>query len=134
MRSVFFDNSNVFFFAQLQNPADVKTAPEASAATDPLMGAFGKWEAVENSALAIAESANLLMIPGRKCGNGRDVPVANADWAKFVAETRDAGLAAYQAAQSKDQDKVRDAADLLTTACADCHRKYRSRVMADRCK
>jgi hypothetical protein len=32
-----------------------------------------KWQAVENSALALAEAANLLTIPGRKFVNGRDV-------------------------------------------------------------
>ena len=84
-------------------------------ATNPLASTYGKWEAVENSALALSEVANLLMLPGRTCANGLDVPLKNADWAKFVQGLRDAGTAAYKAAQSKNQDKIVDAADVMTT-------------------
>ena len=131
MRGILFPNSNVIFAAQSDNPADVKPDPRPSTATNPLAGSFGKWEAVENSALAIAESANLLTISGRKCSNGRDVPLKNADWTKFVQELRAAGLTAYKAAQLKNQDNIVTAADALTMACSNCHEKYR---VADRCK
>jgi hypothetical protein len=134
MKGVFFPASNVIFAAQGQNPADVTPAKDPSAATDPLQNAYGKWEAVENGALAIAEGANLLMIPGRKCSNGKPVPMGNANWAVFVQGVREAGLKAYKAAQSKDQDKILDAADTLTTACGNCHDKYREKpTLADRC-
>jgi cytochrome c556 len=59
----------------------------------------------------------------------------NPDWAKFVQQLRDAGLATYKAAQSKNQDKILEAADVLTTACGDCHDKYREKPsLAERCK
>lgn len=104
-------------------------------ATDPLASQYGKWEAVENNALALAEVANLLTLPGRKCSNGLDVPINNPDWAKFVQGLRDAGMAAYAAAQTKNQDKMTDVAGVLTTACANCHNKYREKPkLADRCK
>jgi hypothetical protein len=103
--------------------------------TDLLTSQYGKWEAVENSALAIAEVADLLSAPGRKCSNGLDVPVANPDWAKFVQELRDAGMTAYATAQTKNQDKMTDVADVMTTACQHCHVRYRDRrKVADRCK
>jgi cytochrome c553 len=90
--------------------------------------------AVENSGLALAESANLLMIPGRTCGNGKPVPLQNPDWAGFVQELRDAGMAAYKAALSKNQDSILMAADTVTTACMHCHDKYREKPNeADRC-
>jgi hypothetical protein len=135
MKGIFYTNSNVIFFAQAQDPAQVKTTGgESSTATDPLQSAYGKWEAVENSALAIVDAASLLTPPGRKCANGRDVPVKNADWPKFVQGLREAGLVAYKAAQAKDQDKILDAADALTTACANCHDKYReTATLAQRC-
>src|SRR6266404_927883 len=79
MKGILYPNSNVIFAAQSDNPADVKPDPRPSSATNPLAGSYGKWEAVENSALAIAESANLLTISRRKCSNGRDVPLKNAD-------------------------------------------------------
>lgn len=134
MRGTLYPSANVVFAAQDVNPADVPRAKDPNMATDPLTTVFGKWEAVENSALAIAEVATLLEVPGRKCSNGADVPVKNADWAKFVKELRDAGMTAYAAAKTKNQDKMTDAAGVMTAACGNCHGKYRERKLADRCK
>jgi hypothetical protein len=135
MKGILYPASNVIFAAQNDNPADVKPAKDPSAATDPLQSSYGKWEAVENSGLAIAEAANLLTLPGRKCSNGRDVPLKNADWAKFVQGLREAGITAYKAAQSKNQDNILMAADVMTTACGNCHDKYREKPkLADRCQ
>jgi len=135
MKGLLYRNANVVFAAQSVNPADVKPAKDPGTATDPLTSTYGKWEAVENSGLAIAEAANLLAIPGRKCSNGLDVPVKNADWSKFVQGLRDAGMTAYEAAQSKNQDNILMAADVLTTACSNCHERYREKPnLPDRCK
>jgi cytochrome c556 len=44
-------------------------------------------------------------------------------------------MAAYKAAQAKNQDKILDASDVMTTACANCHDKYREKpTPAGRCK
>jgi hypothetical protein len=134
MRGTFYPASNVFFAAQDLNPADVPHAKDPNMATDLLTSSFGKWEAVDNSALAISELADLLMRPGQKCSNGLEVPVKNADWAKFVQELRDAGMTAYTAAQTRNQDKIIDAAGVMTTACKNCHDRYREKKPADRCK
>ena len=134
MKGTLYPASNVIFAAQDDNPADVPRAKDPNMATDLLKSVYGRLEAVENSALAITEVANLLTVPGRKCANGLDVPMKNADWDKFVQELRDAGMTAYAAAQAKNQDKITDAAGVLTTACANCHNKYRERKLADRCK
>jgi len=135
MKGILYPSSNIIFAAQSDNPADVPPAKDPATATNPLASSYGKWEAVENSGLAIAEAANLLTIPGRKCSNGRAVPITNADWPKLVQGLRDAGMAAYKAAQAKNQDKILDAADVMTTACANCHDKYREKpTLADRCK
>ena len=135
MKGILYPSSNIIFAAQSDNPADVPPAKDPATATNPLASSYGKWEAVENSGLALAEAANLLTIPGRKCSNGRAVPITNADWPKLVQGLRDAGMAAYKAAQAKNQDKILDAADVMTTACANCHDKYREKpTLADRCK
>src|SRR5262245_1531911 len=62
MRGVFYPASNVVFSAQSDDPATMKPAPgvDPSLATDPLVSTFGGWVAVENAALALTESANLL--------------------------------------------------------------------------
>ncbi len=135
MRGTLFPSSNIVFAAQDQNPADVPQAKDPSTATNLLASAYGKWEAIENSALALSEVANLLMLPGRKCANGRAVPINNPDWPKLVQGLRDAGVVVYKAAQAKNQDKIVDAADVMTTACANCHDKYREKPnLADRCQ
>jgi hypothetical protein len=134
MKGIFYPSSNVIFAAQGQNPADVPPDKDAATATNPLASAYGKWEAVENSSLAIAEASRLLRIAGRKCSNGRSVPVGNADWNKFVQGVQDAAMKSYKAAQSKNQDNILDAADAITTACANCHDKYREKPkLEDRC-
>jgi hypothetical protein len=128
MRGLFFPNSNVVFFTQVHDPTEVQAAPAPSAATDPLASVFGKWEAVQNSALTIADAADLLMTPGRKCSNGKDVPLSKPDWAQLVNQLREAGIVAYKAALTKDQDKMIQASEVLNTSCANCHGKYRARV------
>src|SRR5438105_3518951 len=102
MKGILYPASNVIFAAQDQNPADVPPAKDPSTATNPLASSYGKWEAIENAALALTESANLISIPGRKCSNGRDVPLKNADWPKLVQGLRDAGMVVYKAAQTKN--------------------------------
>ena len=135
MKGILFPSSNVIFFAQSDNPNDVPPAKDPALAVNPLASAYGKWEAVENAGLAITEAANLLTVPGRKCSNGVAVPIAAADWPKLVQGLRDAGMAAYKAAQSKNMDKIVDASDTMTTACANCHDKYREKpTPAGRCK
>ena len=138
MRGILFPNSNVIFAAQTQDPGAVKKDADPASSVNPLAGQYGGWPAIENSGLAIAESANLLTIPGRVCGNGKPVPVQNADWQQFVRGLRDAGMAAYKAGQSKNMDMVVEAADTITTACMNCHDVYREKTpaqggMAGRC-
>lgn len=125
MKGIMFPASNVIFATQKQNPADVTPSKDPSTATDLLDGSYGKWEAVENSALAIAESANLLILPGRKCLNGRDVPVKDREWPRLVQALQEAAMTTYKAAKSRNQDKVIDAAATLNLACANCHDRYR---------
>jgi cytochrome c556 len=135
MRGVLYPAANVVFSAQSENPADAKQALDPGMATDPLASTFGGWQAVENAALALAESGNLLLVPGRVCSNGVPVPLSDPAWATFVQEVRDAGMKAYKAAQAKDQDKVSELSETLSASCAHCHRKWRDRkAPANRCK
>jgi cytochrome c556 len=104
-------------------------------ATDPLKSTFGGWQAVENAALALAESSNLLLLPGRLCSNGVAAPVADPDWTKFVQEVRDASMQAFKLAQAKDQDKLSELSETVSNSCSHCHRKWRDRrTPANRCK
>jgi cytochrome c556 len=103
--------------------------------TDPLTSTFGGWQAIENAALALAESANLLLIPGRNCSNGVPVPTKDPTWEKFVQDVRDASMKSYKAAQAKDQDQMIALSETLSASCANCHRRWRDRRSpANRCK
>ena len=137
MRGVLYPAANVVFFAQADDPADVKFTPgrDPGMSTDPLTSTFGGWQAVENAALALAESANLLSIPERRCSNGVPVPTKDPAWSMFVQQVRDASMKAYSAAKAKDQDKIIEISETLSASCSGCHRKWRDRKTPDnRCK
>ena len=127
MRGILFPSSNVVFSAQADDPAAVKKASDPSTATDPLASTYGGWEAVANSAIALTESARLLEVP-RSCSNGKPAPIQTATWKKGLTQLREAGQAAYKAAQAKNQDQVVDAAEKVTTACSTCHDPYREKT------
>ena len=105
MRGVLYPAANVVFSAQTDDPGEVKIVAghDPSMSTDPLTSTFGGWQAVENAALALAESANLLSIPERRCANGVPVPTTDPAWAIFVQQVRDASMKSYVAARAKDQ-------------------------------
>jgi hypothetical protein len=128
MRGILFPNSNVVFAAQSEDFLKIQQEKDPSLTTDPLKSVYNGWTAVEDSGYALAEAANLLMIPGRVCSNGKPAPVANADWAKFVSGLRDAGMEAVKAAKAKNQDAMLDVSDKMTSACAACHDVYREKT------
>jgi len=120
MRGILFPNSNIIFDAQNNDPTKKK---EDAAFGNP----YGGWQSVENAALALAESVNLLILPGRVCSNNKPAPLNQPDWPKLVQGLRDASMESYKAAQSKNMDKIVDAAGTLTEACSNCHDKYREK-------
>jgi hypothetical protein len=136
MQGVVYTAANVVFYPQFEDPGETKTAPgnDPAMATDPLVSVFGGWQAVENAALALTESANLLLIPGRVCSNGEPAPITDPAWSMFVQELRDAGLKAYAAAKAKDRDQMIELSNTVNDACVHCHRKWRPRTEANRCK
>ncbi len=136
MQGVVYPAANVLFSAQTEDPAALERPPskDPAMATDPLVSVFGGWQAIENSALALAESANLLLVQGRLCSNGAPAPITDPAWSMFVDELRDAGLEAYAAAQAKDRDKMIELSEAINDSCVHCHRKWRPRVVENRCK
>jgi hypothetical protein len=134
MRGILYPSSNAIFAAQ-DDLSKIPPAREPSTSPNPLTSTYGGWQAVENAGLALAESANLLLLPGRVCSNGKPAPVRRADWVKYVEGLRQAGMAAYKAAQAKNQDAMVDVSGTVTDACAACHDVYREKKggLNDRC-
>lgn len=126
MRGIPFTFSNIVFDAQAADPGAPRAAAEVSASTtETFKNVYGGWQEVENSALALAESANLIMIPGRLCENGKPVPVDDEVYRKAAEGLATAGRAAYQAAQSKSMDKIIEVSETVAVACSNCHEPYR---------
>lgn len=73
------------------------------------------WARVESAATILAESGNLLMMPGRSAG---------ADWNKFSSALTAAGQLATLAAQKQDADALFDAGGHIYQACLACHNQY----------
>lgn len=125
MRSILFPNSNLIFATQTADPADPKKPLDATFGT--FANVYTGWPVVENAAVALAESADLLLKPGRLCENGRPVPVQRADYRKYAQGLVAAGRAALKAAQSKNMDNMVEAAGTIAEACENCHTVYRDK-------
>jgi len=76
-----------------------------------------EWTALEGQALMVAESANLLMMPGRA-----------RDQKQWMADARlmlDVGADAVAAVKKKDVDAIVALSDRLMESCTTCHKNYR---------
>ena len=73
--------------------------------TGPYLGTYQGWEGVENASLAIAEFANLILIPGRMCSNGKPVPLNQPDFVKFAQALRATGLGRIQRRQDQERGR-----------------------------
>jgi hypothetical protein len=76
-----------------------------------------EWSALQAQALTLAESANLLMMPGRARDQG--------PWIKDSRLMLDAAAAAFTAAKAKDVAGIEAVSDQLLESCTSCHKAYR---------
>jgi len=105
-----------------------------------------EWYAVRRHALILAESANLLRVPGRKVAPATPIPslvdeppapedlppdqiqiLIDRDRTKFARLSQgliDAAVLAIRAADAKSVDRLSEAGDLLDRACEACHSEY----------
>src|SRR5262245_59626181 len=75
------------------------------------------WLELQAKTLTLAESANLLMMPGRARDQDR--------WMKEATLLLDVVTKAYRAAKRKDVEALTALNDELYTACVTCHQDYR---------
>jgi hypothetical protein len=127
MRGILFPSSNVLFDVQTQDPgARAKGAhPDATTTSARYGDVYEPWQVVDAAAIALAEAAPLLLTPGRRCENGRPVPVDRADWQRYVQGLADVGREAYKASQTRNQATMSDVTNKVSDACANCHKVYR---------
>jgi len=135
MRGILFPSSNIIFTVQTVDPAAKKSSADNGTTKQEggfnwmLWGAdiYKGWELVDYAAVALAESAPLMLTPGRRCENGKPVPVNDPEWIKFSVELAEAGKAAYKASQSRNQEAVSDISSVVADACLHCHQIYRDK-------
>ena len=76
-----------------------------------------EWDRVSDSAVALAESGNLLLLGSRAVDHG--------EWTKWSHKLVDAGGVALEAAEAKDSAGVFAAGEAIYEACDNCHKTYR---------
>jgi S-disulfanyl-L-cysteine oxidoreductase SoxD len=126
MRAVTFPNANIIFNTQLYDPG--KEKPKMPIPYDYVL--WGKtvyygWEAVDEAILALRDTSPMLLLPGRKCQNGRPVPIQNADYQRAVKDLVAFTDELWKAAQTRNQDTVSALSEKLNDTCANCHKVYR---------
>jgi len=126
MRAVTFPNANIIFNTQLYDPG--KEKPKMPIPYDYVL--WGKtvyygWEAVDEAILALRDTSPMLMLPGRKCQNGRPVPIQNADYQQAVHDLVNFADELWKAAQTRNQETVSALSEKLNDTCANCHKVYR---------
>lgn len=75
-----------------------------------------EWAAVRRAAVIVAESGNLLLMPGR-------VP-DDPDWTKMSQALIEVGSRAIKAAEAKDKDALFSAGGEIYVVCSACHAKF----------
>ena len=126
MRALTFPNANILFNVQVKDPATDK--PPAPVPFDYVKWGstvYPGWQAVDQAALGLIESTPLFLVPGRRCENGRPVPLDRADWKQYTDALMTVARDAYRASQSRNMDAVSGMSDRLNDACANCHKVYR---------
>jgi len=130
MRAIAFPAANTIFNLQIRDPA---AQPKKSPASSPFdyvewgSSVYPGWLAVDQAAIAITETAPLFLAPGRRCQNGRPVPVDRADWKQYVAALVEVGKLAHQTSRARNYEAFVDISEKLNDACANCHKVYRDK-------
>jgi hypothetical protein len=133
MRGILFPNANLIFNVQTHDPSEKKSPTENPGPSEGInwvawgSSLYSPWELVDYAAVTLAESAPLMLTPGRQCENGKPVPVNDPEWIKFTQELAEAGKAAYKASQTRSQEAVSDATSVISDACQHCHQVYRDK-------
>jgi len=133
MRAIAFPNSNILFNLQVKDPGTQPKKQPGNTLDYVDWGStvYQGWLAVDQAALAITETAPLLLNPGRRCQNGKPVPVERADWKQYVAALEEVGKLAYRESKARNYAAFVDIAEKLNDACANCHKVYRDKGGAE---
>jgi len=134
MQSVVDPNADVVWLA-------VTTVQSAKGTVETRPRTDEEWTKVRHGAIALTEASNLLMVPGRHVARPHeksDTPGVElepsemevlinkdlASWRKRAHGLHEAGVAAIQAIDAKDADKLFEVGEQIERACEGCHSQY----------
>jgi len=100
-----------------------------------------EWTMVRHGAIALTEASNLLMVPGRhvaRAGEKSEPPGVELEpsemealitkdlgaWRKRAHGLHEAGVAALEAIDAKDANKLFEVGEKIERACEGCHSQY----------
>ena len=128
MRGIAFPASNRLSDVQSVDPDSPEFDPENPNDTRP-QAAYSQiytgWQTVDAAAVALAEVAKLIMIPGRLCQNGEPVPVEQDNFIQFARALQEAGIKALALSRSRNMEAVAEVNNDIFEACSNCHSVYR---------
>ena len=99
----------------------VKTIDTPAGTEDVRPKTDEQWVAVRNSAVAVAEAGNLLMLVPRAKDGG--------EWMKRAQEMIDTGERAIKAAEAKNASQLFTVGGDIYDACSNCHREYMDAIV-----
>ena len=94
----------------------VGTVITSSGTTELSPSSDDEWATVQNGALALAESGNLLMLPARAGGN--------QEWIRLSQELIDLSEKTSKAAEARNATAVFDLGAEIYGVCTNCHRQF----------
>ncbi|MGE0590948.1 MAG: hypothetical protein AB7G23_03215 [Vicinamibacterales bacterium] len=95
----------------------VSTTIDADGITEVAPETDEDWAALADSAAALIESGNLLLMSGRAVDQG--------DWVTMTKAFMDAGQEALRAAEAQDTEGILTAGSTVNETCDSCHARYR---------
>lgn len=129
MRAIAFPNSNIIFNVQVKDPGAQKKQTAAKPFDYVEWGStvYPGWLAIDQAAVALIETAPLLLTAGRKCQNGKPAPVDRADWKQYVNDLIEVGKLARKTSLDRNFEAFIEVSEKLNDACANCHKVYRDK-------
>ncbi|HUR33111.1 MAG TPA: hypothetical protein VM032_04900 [Vicinamibacterales bacterium] len=94
----------------------VSTTMTAAGLEEKAPSTQAEWDVVADSAAALAEAGNLLLVGDRV--------VDRADWTTFSRKMTEAGRTALAAAEARDAEGVFASGEAIYDSCNGCHSKY----------
>lgn len=81
-----------------------------------------EWAALKGSAMRLAESGNLLLLPSRSGGN--------PDWIKHSVALIEQSNRALKAAEAKDKDAIFTIGGDIYDVCTNCHKQFDQAIVS----